>query len=180
MLSFSVGALGFLAVAAYDLAQIHRRNRAAIALSIIGYLCIAASIVFLMVSDVPANSPFSLFVVKAVFALGFFVLLIYSVVLEIPLALRHVKPAPAGARCVVAAGTYALVRHPGFLWFTLMWVAIILIYLNPVVTVVGLGMVTLDFLLVVFEDIVFFPRIFSNYAWYKKHTPFLLPRLKVR
>lgn len=179
-MSFTVGAVGFLAVAVYDLAQVYRRRRAAIAFSSLGYLCIGASIVFLMISDVPASSSFSLLLLKGVLAFAFFLLLIYSVVIEIPLALRHAKPDPSGVRRAVARGTYALVRHPGFLWFTLMWVAIILIYLNPVVTVVGFGLVTLDFLLIVFEDIIFFPRIFSNYAWYKKHTPFLLPRLRAR
>lgn len=180
MLSFSVGTIGFLAVAAYDLAQVYRRKRAAIALSIIGYLGVAASIGFLAFSDSPANTSFSLLLLKIIFATGFFLLLLYSVIIEIPLILRHAKPAPKGARYVVAEGTYRLVRHPGFLWFTLMWVSIILIYLNPFITVDGLCLVALDFLLIVLEDRFFFPRIFTNYGWYKKHIPFLLPRLRER
>lgn len=180
MLSFGVGACGFAAVAAYDIAQVRHRRRLALVSAIAGYLCLAASLTVVIVSYSPAKDSFILLLLKILFAAGFFVLLLYSVLIEIPLALRRSRPSPAQARKVISSGTYGIVRHPGFLWFALMWGAIILIYLNPVVTRVGLGLVSLDFLLIAAEDLVFFPRIFSDYEEYRKRIPFIVPRFRMR
>ena len=50
MLYLTVGATGFFSVVLYDLAQARGKSGAASVLSSIGYLCILASIVFLMMS----------------------------------------------------------------------------------------------------------------------------------
>lgn len=179
-LSFAIGTVGFVAVALGDLLQIPGRKQSARAVSSIGYAGIAASLLFLMFANRPASAPRPLLVLEAIGVCAFGLLLLYSVLLEIPLARRRGRVRSTGEDSVVETGSYALVRHPGFLWFALMWLAIILIYLNTEVTEIGAAMVVLDFLLVVAEDLYFFPRIFSDYEEYKKRTPFLLPRIRVR
>lgn len=175
MLYVIIGAVGFLVVGLYDVAQIRGREGVAKALSSIGYLCITASAVLLMVSARLPNATVGHFLVDGVPALVFFLLLIYSVFVEIPLALRRKALVRAHERTVVSVGFYGKVRHPGFIWFTLLWVSIAFLYRDSVVTIVGSILVALDFVLVLMEDIYFFPRIFRGYDEYKKEVPFLIP-----
>lgn len=175
MLYLAVGAIGFLSVVLYDLAQVRGRKGAASVLSIIGYLCILASIVFLLIREAPPVTPLGLLLFKGFLTTGLLLLLIYSVLIEIPLALK--REVQTKGRRVVATGFYGLVRHPGFIWFSLLWASIDFLYQNHLVTAVGIGLVVIDFALVLMEDLVFFPRIFPEYDEYKKQVPFLIPRL---
>ena len=180
MFYLTVGATGFISVLFYDLAQMRGKRGAAAAFSIIGYGCILASIVFLISNVRPANTPFTLLLLKILVAAAFLVLLIYSVLFEIPRLLHRSRSSKRAGRQVVAEGFYGVVRHPGFLWFALLWVSIALIYLNPMVTAVAIGLVVLDLLLVIVEDTLVFPRIFAGYDQYKRRVPFLIPRLRRR
>lgn len=183
MLYFTIGVAGFFSVMLYDVAQIHGRKGIATALSSIGYLGISASIIFLMVRLPVPNAPLPLFLTEVVLAGFCLMLLIYTVLIEIPLNVRRSKNPVGnerhpGGRPVVSTGFYGMVRHPGFLWFLLLWVAIDAIYRCPLVTLIGAGLVATDLLLVVLEDLIFFPRIFSDYAEYKEQVPFIIPHLR--
>ena len=180
MLCLTVGATGFFSVVLYDLAQIRGKAGAASVLSSIGYLCILASIVFLMLSTQLPATPFGLLLIKGFLTSAFLLLLIYSVLIEIPVALRRRSRGRSDERAVVDSGFYGVVRHPGFVWFALLWASIVATYLDPRVTAVGTALVIIDFALVVLEDLVFFPRIFPNYSEYKKQVPFIIPRLRRR
>lgn len=180
MLYLTVGATGFFSVVLYDIAQIRGRSGAAWILSSIGYLCILASIVFLMLSVQLPATPFGWLLLKGFVTSAFLLLLIYSVLIEIPVAVRRRPQGTSEERAVVDSGFYGVVRHPGFIWFALLWASIIATYLDPQVTAVGIGLVILDLALVMLEDLVFFPRIFPDYNKYKKQVPFLIPRLRRR
>lgn len=177
MLYLAIGVAGFAAVAFYDLAQLRGKRGIATLLSSIGYLCIVASIVSLLLSVGPPNRPLDVLALELlVTALSFF-LLVYSVLIEIPLARRRRPASPRSE--VISDGFYGMVRHPGFLWFVLVWASITLIYYqDAVVARVGLCLIVLDFALVLLEDAVFFPRIFAGYDDYKRRVPFLIPRLR--
>jgi len=72
-------------------------------------------------------------------------------------------------------GTYSFSRHPGFLWYCLLFI-IIDIYVGEVDYVLGsLVLISGNCILIVLEDILLFPRIFDNYNVYKKEVPFLIP-----
>ena len=180
MLYLTVGATGFFSVVLYDIAQIRGRSGAAWILSSIGYLCILASIVFLMFSVQLPATPFGWLLLKGFLTSAFLLLLIYSVLIEIPIAIRRRPLGHSDERAVVNSGFYGMVRHPGLVWFMLLWGSIIATYQDSQVTVVGIGLVLFDLVLVVLEDLVFFPRIFSDYNEYKKQVPFLVPRLRRR
>ncbi|HUX20242.1 MAG TPA: hypothetical protein VMW69_03315 [Spirochaetia bacterium] len=180
MLYLTVGATGFLSVILYDLAQIRGMRGAASILSSIGYLCILASIVFLMITVHPRTIALEFLIVKGFLTSVFLILLIYSVGFEIPIALRRGGVKGATERRVVATGFYGMVRHPGFVWFALLWASIIFLYQDAVVAAVGIALVVIDFVLIVLEDLVFFPRIFCDYEEYKHRVPFLVPRMKRR
>jgi protein-S-isoprenylcysteine O-methyltransferase Ste14 len=136
--------------------------------------------VFLMITVHPRNTALESLLLKGLPTSIFLILLIYSVGIEIPLALKRNGGDKPSERRVVVTGFYALVRHPGFVWFTLLWASIIFLYQDAIVTTVGAGLVALDFALIVLEDLVFFPRIFPDYKEYKDRVPFLIPRLQRR
>lgn len=176
MLYLVIGVAGFAAVVLYDVAQLRGKRAAAALLSSIGYLCIAASIVFLILSVRLPNTPFELLAAELAMALLSFLLLVYSVVIEIPLARRH--RSGSSEREVVSAGFYGIVRHPGFLWFVLLWTSLVCIYHSGLVARVGSCLIALDLVLILLEDAVFFPRMFAGYEAYKRRVPFVFPRLR--
>ena len=75
-------------------------------------------------------------------------------------------------------GMYALCRHPGVLWFTgfycCLWLALggaALFWLAFWYSLFNVGYVLV-------QDYYTFPRIFTDYAQYKRQVPFLLPNVK--
>ncbi len=100
-------------------------------------------------------------------------LLIYSLFLEIPFRQTYATNG-VGDR-LVKTGTYALVRHPGVLWFALLLVALLLVTSSRLLLVAGPIWLSLDVLLVWVEDRFLFPRQFPDYAGYQLETPMLLP-----
>lgn len=104
-------------------------------------------------------------------------LLIYSVFIEIPLIQRRqarAQGAAMGPR-LVTTGTYALSRHPGFLWLLLCALGLILLWNR----VNGLALLAwwllLDLIVILIQDRVIFPRVFPGYAQYQAVTPMLIP-----
>ncbi len=100
----------------------------------------------------------------------------YSLFLEIPFSKTYTKPGVSGE--LVTNGTWALVRHPGVLWFTLLLVGLILVARTRVLLVAAPVWLVLDVILVVIQDKVVFPRIFPGYSQYQRQTPMLLPTRK--
>jgi protein-S-isoprenylcysteine O-methyltransferase Ste14 len=103
----------------------------------------------------------------------FALLLIYSLFIEIPLRSTYIDGG-ADAR-LVTTGTYALSRHPGVLWFAGLVMSMLLINPSKTTLLAGVAWLSADILLVLVEDIYFFPRMFPTYSTYQSSTPFLLP-----
>jgi protein-S-isoprenylcysteine O-methyltransferase Ste14 len=110
----------------------------------------------------------------AVLCAPFFLLFVYSLFLEIPF--RTTYAGGEGERTVVTTGTYALVRHPGVIWFFLFH-ACLVAATGSLLLLAALPFWTgMNVLLVAVEDTVFFPRTFGDsYREYKSGTPFLIP-----
>ncbi len=153
-------AAGFALLVMHDISQIRQRSVLKL-LGMGGYLIIAA-VYGEIVRSYCGSSERVIFPAAAVF---FAVLLIYSVLLEIPLRHRGSSPGTAYTR-----GTYRLSRHPGFLWMVLMNTAL-LIWCTQAAVV--LGMLTLcNLLLITAEDRLFFPKLFTDYSSYRREVPF--------
>ena len=104
-------------------------------------------------------------------------LLVYSLFLEIPFTNAYLRPPNAlreGGE-LVTTGTYALTRHPGVLWYTLLVFALVLVSGSRDMLVGAPVWVAMDVVWVVLQDRVFFPRIFSRYREYARTTPMLIP-----
>ena len=78
-----------------------------------------------------------------------------------------------GKQSVYDKGPYALCRHPGLIAFAGAYASLCLGTDLPKRTAAVLTL--LDLLLVVFEDVIVFPKTLSGYDEYKKTTPFLIP-----
>ena len=100
-------------------------------------------------------------------------LLIYSLFLEIPFTAAYLRDG-AGAG-MVTTGTYALVRHPWMLWYTLTLVSLLLVTHSWVLLVAAPAWVAMGVIRVVVQDRVVFPRMFADYEQYRHQTPMLVP-----
>jgi len=76
---------------------------------------------------------------------------------------------------LIKTGTYALVRHPGVIWYTLFLLALLLISKSRLLLTALPIWVFMDVLYVVIQDKFYFPHMFPGYGEYKKETPMLIP-----
>jgi len=167
---------GFFCLFLFDLFQIQSKKNLSRICSIIGYLSIMAGLFLLLVSYKIGNLSSLFLFMQVAGAVCFFALLVYSVFIEIGL-----KSPYNGSieRDTMDKGTYGLVRHPGFLWFLIFLLILISLYRNLEFTLIALSIVFMDFILILLEDLIFFPKLFANYREYKEKVPFIIPYLRI-
>jgi len=171
---------GFVCLFLFDLVQIYKKRTLSAIFSIIGYTSIVSTIIFLLFScelTYSIETGFALFtlIVKIIGAIFFFFLLLYSNFIEIGLKSPY---SDSNERDALSSGSYGLVRHPGFLWLLLVLIMLVLIYKHTQFTLISMYMIAMNFILILIEDIILFPRIFNNYREYKKEVPFIIPRIR--
>lgn len=120
-------------------------------------------IFFTWVSPLPGFSVWIIFPL----VIGFALLLIYSVLVEIALF------APGDGK-LYRGGTYQISRHPGFIWYTMINVLLSIYYWNYRITLVLAGFTLCNLILITVEDCIFFPKMFEEYGEYREQTPFIL------
>ncbi|MEX2444995.1 MAG: hypothetical protein WD492_15445 [Alkalispirochaeta sp.] len=177
-LGIALGLFGFGVVLLYDYRQAPptpAASRLTALISCIGAAgVLLATISLFFLTPLPVMSPFATIPIIAL-ALVSVTLLIRSVYTEIP----HSEIRTGLKRLVIRSGSYAWSRHPGFLWYCLLVLAIALRMQHFRVWAVGFFLVVLDLLVVVIEDRILFPRIFEDYGRYQRDVPMLIPRFKV-
>ena len=100
-------------------------------------------------------------------------LLIHSLFMSLPFRKTYVNDG-VGER-LVTTGLYALVRHPGVIWFTMLMLALIPVTGSRLMLIAAPLFIGLDILLVFLQDKYIFGRMFSDYAAYRRTTPMLIP-----
>ena len=100
-------------------------------------------------------------------------LLAYSLLIEIPFAPTYAQPGHGQA--LVTTGTYALVRHPGVLWFAIWMLGWVLVSRSHLVAWAGAVWLLLDIGYVWLQERLLFQRMFPGYAAYQCETPMLVP-----
>lgn len=114
--------------------------------------------------------------------LGWFLLFIsafllsFSLFWEIPL--RKTYLAKGVGDKLIKTGTYALVRHPGVIWFTLFLIALLLVSRSKLLLIAAPIWIFMDILYVFVQEKFYFSRMFPGYGEYKKETPMLIPTRK--
>lgn len=102
-------------------------------------------------------------------------LLIYSLFLELPFINTYGKKEHSCT--LVDTGTYALCRHPGVLWFALVFCSFYFLTGAKLIIPAGIIWTTLDVVHVYLQEKLFFPKMFPNYIKYKSSTPMLIPTI---
>lgn len=107
----------------------------------------------------------------AVLALVFLALTVYSLFFALPPKSTYIDGRPK----LCTTGMYALCRHPGVLWLSLMYASLWAALPCGLTLLGGAVFSALDIFYALFQDMWTFPRMFSDYGKYKKEVPFLLP-----
>ena len=137
-----------------------------------GLLALAGATVLMFI-----NSSFRGALDVVLLALGAISLLalIYVLFFAIPFSESYVED--AGDRKVVDTGAYGLCRHPGVVCFFFIYLFWGLAALpEPGFLCLGIAFSILNGLYALYQDIYSFPRIFSDYADYRRRVPFLIPK----
>lgn len=100
-------------------------------------------------------------------------LFVYSVFIEVPFRATYVEP--GHGEKLITTGTWALVRHPGVLWFTGGLFSLALISHSKMLLLAAPIWSFADVLYVSIQDKFFFQKFFRDYARYQRCTPMLVP-----
>ncbi len=100
-------------------------------------------------------------------------LLVYSIFWEIPFKQTYVLNWVGDK--LIKTGTYALVRHPGVLWFGLFLLALMVISRSKLLLIAAPLWFLLDVLWVWIQERFYFSRMFPGYEQYERETPMLIP-----
>lgn len=162
---FILGSLGYLLVGMYDIAILYNKSLLKKLFSI-GFLLTTTPYMFLFYFNRSPHSTYwiiGLFVLMALFV----ALLIYSVFIETALFSSRTSK-------LYTKGTYSFSRHPGFLWYTIVNLLVAVFFWDWGITLLCLGLIFCNFVLIILEDTYIFPKIFLEYDQYKLHTPMVL------
>lgn len=174
---YLMGLAAFTLYILYDVNSVLWKKRLPKSFFALGTALIAVSTTVLLLGILRNNEAMlcrsrlaALFLIPA--AAGF-ALMIYSLFFALPFDETYVHP--QGKMAVYDKGMYALCRHPGVIWFCLMYMGLALAWNTPLVWGVSLFYCALNIGYVVLQDRWTFLHTFDNYEEYQKSTPFLIP-----
>lgn len=114
-----------------------------------------------------------LFIIGWILLPIFTFLLFYSLFIESsPRKIYLVKGVPEK---LVTTGTYALTRHPEFLWYVLVLISLIFVSGSKSLLIVTPIWIFGKLVCVIVQDKILFEKMFQEYHRYKQQTPMLFP-----
>lgn len=157
----------------YDWMTVKRPNaRFSSALFFGAFALNAVAVIVLLVNQLSGASFDPLFVAAMICALACFALLIWSLFFALPKG-TYVDP-EAGRPCY-KQGMYALCRHPGVLWYCLLFAFLACALRTPEALACCAILCAGDVAYMLLQDIWTFPATFSDYDAYRATTPLFLP-----
>ena len=165
---------GYIILLIHDLSQM-KKSKIITWITYISYPIIITPYILIFIIYIPnITIPVSLIILYSLLIPALFLLLLYSVLLEIPLKIRQNEfSVGEKTRAVYKQGTYSLSRHPGFIWMTLLNASFYGLLINHEVLVLTLVLTLCNLALIIVEDLYIFPAIFRDYDQYKKEVPFI-------
>jgi len=100
-------------------------------------------------------------------------LLICSLFINLPFRKTYIATGVSDK--LITTGLYALVRHPGVIWFVLFMLSLILVSKSSLLLMATPIFILLDIVLVIVQDKFLFIRMFDGYTQYQRETPMLVP-----
>ena len=176
MIYIALGALGFLIIHLFDIASLKRIPVVKPCTWILGSgLLVYSTVMICLAPDKLPLPTWSTWLGLILLSISL-LLLIYSLFINLPFHKTYVT-SDVGDR-LIKTKLYALVRHPGVHWFTIVLLSLILVSKSGLLITASLIWIALDILLVIIEDKFFFGQMFTGYDNYKQETPMLVPNRK--
>jgi protein-S-isoprenylcysteine O-methyltransferase Ste14 len=162
---FIVGFAGYLLSGFHDVAMLYNKSSLKRILSL-GFFITAIPYVYLFATYTsPHGKAIVLTTILLITLFG--LLLIYSVFIETALF-------SSKAGTLYSEGTYRFSRHPGFIWYTKINVLVAFYFWNFHITLLCVGLIACNLILISIEDIILFPKLFPTYNDYRQNTPFII------
>lgn len=176
-MSLLIGVAGFVFLYIYEVNQIVWHRNFIKYFFATGFFCILAATFIEVLSSWNQIGTFNNSIIVGIitFVIMLF-LLIYTLFYSIPFSESYIEQ--FNKREVYSEKMYALSRHPGVLWFTGVYLGIVLIIPTSPMITLSITMVLLNVLYIIIQDAWSFPKLFVDYNQYKESTPFLLPSPK--
>jgi protein-S-isoprenylcysteine O-methyltransferase Ste14 len=168
-----LGILAFLIAFFFDLAAIKHIPYLKQIIGLAAALLFSYSLAMVALHPVKLQMPALLSYAGWPFLIISAFLLVYSLFLEIPF--RQTYAANGVGDRLVKNGTYALVRHPGVLWFVFFLASLVLVSRSRLLLLAMPAWLFMDVLYVWIQERFFFGRMFPGYEQYRKETPMLIP-----
>lgn len=168
-----LGVLAFLIAFFFDLAAIKHIPYLKQIIGLAATLLFGYSLVMVALHPAKFQMPALLSYAGWPFLIISALLLVYSLFLEIPF--RRTYAADGVGDRLVKTGTYALVRHPGVLWFALFLASLILVSRSRLLLLAAPAWLFMNVLYVWIQEKFFFGEMFPGYEQYRKETPMLVP-----
>jgi protein-S-isoprenylcysteine O-methyltransferase Ste14 len=173
MIYIVLGGLGFLSVQLLDIVSLKRIPVVKPITALVGNGLLVFSIIMLCLSpDKLALPVWSSWLGWVILPISLS-MLIYSLYINLPFAKTYVATGVGDK--LITSGLYALVRHPGVHWFSLLLLALVLVSSSRLMLIAAPIWVLLDIILVAIQDRFFFGRMFAGYDNYRRQTPMLIP-----
>ena len=173
MIYIAIGALGFTVICLFDIISLKGIAKAKPVTLALGSGLLIYSLVMICLAPDRLLLPMWLTWLGWGLLAVSLPLLGHSLFISLPFRKTYVTPG-VGDR-LITTGVYALVRHPGVLWFGLVMLSLILVSRSSLLLIAAPIFILLDIVLVVIQDKLVFGRMFGGYDSYRRETPMLLP-----
>lgn len=180
MLNLIIGVVAFVLFFLYDLEQarlfprqFHKLTQFFFLIGCFLLLATTGKVVWFEINNLSNWSIWQ--TIFSILAVLFLLLLLYTLFFALPFEETYVTQ--NGCK-TYDRGMYALCRHPGVLWFTGCYVSLWLVFGGYQLLLLTIVYCSLNFLYVIFQDNITFPRVFTDYNIYKQRVPFLIPTVK--
>jgi len=168
-----IGVLGFISMVTFDLTSMKNHVVMKYFFGLLGLVLVTYSTfkIIELGPDISVNIYTKY--LGLVLAIVFFVLLIYSVFIEVGGNTYQKIAVPQ----LVTTGTYSLVRHPGVIWLFLAYFFSAVFFQNSVLVLTSIIWTGVNTLYIVLQEELVLKKIFVNYEEYRRTTPMVIPNV---
>ncbi len=169
-----LGIIGFFILFFFDLIALKRIRFLKTIVWLVGNGLIVYSFNMIIRREPRFVMPGSLKYLGIILSIVFSLLLIYSLLIEIPFKKTYLERG-AGKR-LVTTGTYGLVRHPGVLWLILLLIGFFLFSGSKTLLIAIPVWGLMDTIYIIIQEKFFFIEQFGDaYIKYQEEVPMLIP-----
>jgi protein-S-isoprenylcysteine O-methyltransferase Ste14 len=169
------GSIAFLFFVVFDYYTLYNRGMEKKLFGLAGLSLFIYSAIMSILTSQTISLPIIVRVIAGIFWVLFLFMLIYSLFLELPFVKTYGEE--KHNQELVDTGTYALCRHPGVLWFGLLFLSVFLTTGAVLIAIGGVIWTAIDVYHVYLQEKIFFCKMFDGYGNYMKTTPMLIPNV---